>query len=105
MVPNCEPVDNSSDLLGSPKMKELISWLHQQSERSIVVFDMPPVLACDDVLALCPSVDAVLVVVAQGKTERVALQKTMKMLSDYEILGVVLNMSDELAGDSAYAYY
>ncbi len=105
LVPNREPVDNSSDLLGSPQMKELISWLHQQSERSIVIFDMPPALACDDVLAFGPSVDAVLVVVAQGKTERAALEKTMRMLSDYEMLGVVLNMSDELAGDSAYGYY
>jgi len=105
LVPNREPVDNSSDLLGSPKMKELISWLRQQSERSIVIFDMPPVLACDDVLTLCPSVDAVLVVVAQGKTERVALEKSMKLLSDYAMLGVVLNMSEESAGDSGYGYY
>ena len=62
-------------------------------------------LACDDVLTLCPSVDAVLVVAAQEKTERVALEKTMKLLSDYELLGVVLNMATEFAGDSEYGYY
>ena len=105
LVPNRQPLENSSDLLGSPKMKELIFWLQQQSEKSIVIFDMPPALACDDVLTLCPSVDAVLVVVAQGKTDRIELEKTMKMLSDYEMLGVVLNMSDELAGSSSYEYY
>lgn len=104
LVPNREPVDNSSDLLGSPKMKELVSWLHQQSEGSILIFDMPPVLACDDVLTVCPLADAVLVVAAQGKTDRGELEKAMRMLSDFELLGVVLNMSTEPAGSSSYAY-
>lgn len=105
LVPNREHVENSSDLLGSPQMKELISWLRQLSEQSIVIFDMPPALASDDVLALCPSVDAILVVVAQSITERFELEATMKMLSEYELLGVVLNMSDDLPGDKNYAYY
>jgi capsular exopolysaccharide synthesis family protein len=105
IVPNCEPVPNSSDLLGSPKMKAFVSRIAKLSEQSIVIYDMPPVLACDDVLAFCPSVDAVLVVVAQGRTGRTALEKTMRMLSEFEILGVVLNLSDELSGENAYGYY
>ena len=105
LIPNREPVENSSDLLGSPRMKELIKHLHERPEETIVVYDMPPVLAHDDVLAFCPNVDAILLVVAQGKTERAALDKTMAVLSDYEMLGIVLNMSGDLASDSAYAYY
>lgn len=105
LVPNREPVDNASDLLGSPRMKELVANLRAQSSKTVVIYDMPPILACDDVLAFCPNIDAILMVVAQGKTERLALEKAMSMLSGYEMLGVVLNMSDESAGDNAYAYY
>ena len=105
LIPNREAVAQSSDLLGSPRMKELVDQLGSQSEQAIVIYDMPPVLAHDDVLAFCPNVDAILLVVGQGKTERAAVEKAMSVLSEYEILGVVLNMSNENSGDSAYAYY
>lgn len=105
IIANREPVDNSSDLLGSPRMKELVSWLRQQSDQSIIIFDMPPVLGCDDVLAFCPEVDAILLVVAQSITNREALEKTMGLLAEYELLGVVLNKSTELNGTDSYAYY
>ncbi len=105
IVPNREPVANSSDLIASPKMKELVRQLGALSNKNIVIYDMPPVLVCDDVLAFYPNVDAILLVVAQGKTERKALEKTTSMLSGLEMLGVVLNMSNEHAGDEAYEYY
>jgi capsular exopolysaccharide synthesis family protein len=105
VVANCEPVDNSSDLLGGPRMKELVSWLRQQSDQSIIIFDMPPVLGCDDVLAFCPEVDAILLVVAQGNTDREALDKTMGLLAEKELLGVVLNKSTEQNGNDSYSYY
>lgn len=106
IVPNRGPLENSSDLIGSPRMKELAAALQDQGgSRSLVVYDMPPVLAYDDVLAMCPNVDAILIVVGRGATERAALEKAISMLSEYEILGVVLNMTDEESGENAYGYY
>jgi Mrp family chromosome partitioning ATPase len=105
LVPNREPVENASDLLGNPRTKELVARLREQSENTVVIYDMPPVLACDDVLAFCTNVDAILLVAAQGKTDRAALEQTITMLSENELLGVVLNMSGERAGDGSYAYY
>ena len=106
VAPNRGPIENSSDLIGSPRMKELAAGLHTHSgNRTIVLYDMPPALACDDVLAMCPNVDAVLLVVGRGTTERQALEKTVSMLSEYNILGVVLNKADEGSSDNAYDYY
>lgn len=106
LVPNRERIENSSDLIGSPRMRDLIAGLHDQAgNQSLVIYDMPPALVCDDVLALAPSVDAILVVVGQGVTDRSALETTMSMLSEYNILGVVLNMSDEKQGDGSYGLY
>jgi len=105
VIPNREAVENSSDLLASPRMKQLLAWLREQSDRTIIIFDMPPVLACDDVLAFCPVVDSVLLVVAEGQTDRAALEKTIGLLAETNLLGVVLNKSDELGDSEAYGYY
>ena len=105
LLPNREPVDNPSDLLGSPRMKELVAWLREQSDKSIVIFDMPPVLACDDVLAFCPEVDAILLIAAQGITERSGLEKSVELLADYNLLGVVLNKATQPEGNDSYSYY
>ncbi|HLT89996.1 MAG TPA: CpsD/CapB family tyrosine-protein kinase [Woeseiaceae bacterium] len=104
IVPNREPVPNSSDLLASPRMRTFLQWLQEQGPETIVIFDMPPVLACDDVLAFSPYADAILLVVAEGKTERAALGRTMELLGERNLLGVVLNQSREKGSVSPYYY-
>jgi capsular exopolysaccharide synthesis family protein len=105
IIPNRGEVANSSDLLSSPRMKELLAWVRQQSDRTIVIFDMPPVLVDDDVLAFCPEIDAVLLVVAEGKTDRLALEKAESLLAETNMLGVIINRCNEKIGDGGYAYY
>ena len=99
-----EAIENPSDLLASPQMKQLLNWLRKQSDRTIIIFDMPPVLACDDVLAFSPDVDAVLLVVAEGQTDRASLEKTIGLLTETNLLGVVLDKSNELGDSEAYGY-
>jgi Mrp family chromosome partitioning ATPase len=63
---------------------------------------MPP-LSSDDVLTFAPRVDGVLLVIAEGRTERAALEKSKQLLAEMNILGVVLNHSAER--DDGLAYY
>ena len=105
VIPSFGSVENSSDLLAGPRMKELLSWIRNRGDQTIVVFDMPPVLVDDDVLAFCPEVDAVLLVVAQGKTDRTALQKAVELLGQTNLLGVALNRCDDKSKEYAYGYY
>ena len=105
IIPNLNAVEHASDLLSGPRMKELMSWIKQQSERTIVIIDMPPVLVDDDVLAFCPEVDAVLLVAAQGQTDRAALEKASALLAETDLLGVVLNKCSETSGENVYGYY
>ena len=51
IIPNRDAVPNSSELLASPRMRELVKWVSDRDRASVAIFDMPPVLACDDVLA------------------------------------------------------
>jgi len=55
------------------------------------------------VLAFSPYVDAILMVVTEGMTDRNSLARTMEMIGDRNLLGVVLNQSREK--DSVGSYY
>jgi protein-tyrosine kinase len=104
VIPNFEPLVHSSELLSSPRMLELMQALEAEIPRRIVIFDMPPVLAADDVLAFAPQVDGLLLVVAEGTTERDSLRSAKEVLAEMNLLGVVLNRSAE-RNDSAYYSY
>ena len=105
IIPNRDPIENSSDLIASPRMHELIAWTREQETTSVTIFDMPPVLVSDDVIAFIDYVDATLVVVTQGKTDRRALEKVVDLLGENEILGIVLNRSSHIVGQDHYSYY
>ena len=102
IIPNREPIEHSSDLIASPRMKALMKWIMDRNSKPLAIFDMPPVLSCDDVLAFLPSADAVLLVASEGITERSGLEKTLDMLGDANLMGVVLNKSREQRKASAY---
>lgn len=104
LVPNFQAVANASELLTSPRMDELVQALEAETPRRVVIFDMPPVLAADDVLAFSPQVDGLLLVVAEGVTSRDALRGAKQVLQEMNLLGVVLNRS-ETQDDGAYYSY
>jgi capsular exopolysaccharide synthesis family protein len=100
ILPNRTTETNSSELLSSPIMRDLAQTLAQDRNR-IVIYDMPPVLAADDMLAFSPNVDAVLLVAARGNTARTDLMKAYELLENIHVIGTVLNQSDEKTA----AYY
>ena len=95
VLPGREPVANSSELLTSPKMMRLIEELKTRYPSHIMLFDLPPLFAADDVLAFSPYVDAVLLVIEEGKTPQDQLTRSMELLRASNILGTILNKSSE----------
>lgn len=104
VIPNFNSVMDSSELLTSPRMLELLQTLEAETPRRVVIFDMPPVLASDDVLAFAPQIDGMLLVVAEGQTNRDALRGVRELLAEMNLLGVVLNRSTERDDNAYYAY-
>ena len=100
IVPNVTIEDQTSELLSSPEMRHTASQLVQDPNR-IIIYDMPPVLAADDMLAFSPYVDAILVVVAEGVTPRTDVMRVRELLADMNVIGTLLNRSDEKTA----AYY
>lgn len=101
VVLNERPFPNSSEMLASPQAGNLVDQAKRGDSR-IVVFDLPPLLANDDMLAFSPFVDALLLVVAQGETKRADITAARELLQDLNVVGAVLNKSSE---DVAPYYY
>jgi Mrp family chromosome partitioning ATPase len=95
VIPNGRPLEQSSELLASPRIFDLVRSLAAEVPRRIVIFDMPPLLLSDDVLRFLPNVDGLLFVVSEGKTPRSALVHAREVLPEDKLLGVVLNRSHE----------
>jgi protein-tyrosine kinase len=95
VIPNGRPLEQSSELLASPRMAELVRSLAEEMPRRVVIFDMPPLLLSDDVLRFLPNVDGLLLVVSEAKTQRTALVHAREILPEDKLLGVVLNRSHE----------
>jgi Mrp family chromosome partitioning ATPase len=102
VIPNGRGLDQSSELLGSPRMFELSQALATETPRRIVIFDMPPLLLSDDVLRFLPNVDGLLFVVAESKTPRVTLERARDAIPEKKLLGIVLNRSAEREISSYY---
>lgn len=93
MLPGRGSLFNSSEMLSSPAMLDLLSALkgQQQSAQRMVLFDLPAVLDGADALAFLPHVDAALLVVEDGKTTKDDVKRTIDLLGKTPLLGTVLN--------------
>jgi protein-tyrosine kinase len=94
ILPAGSPMDNSSEVLGSPRMTHLAQELKTRYPDRIIIYDLPPTLAQDDPIAFLPQVDAVLLVVNDGSTRITEVKQSMNVLVNANVIGTVLNNSD-----------
>ncbi|MCG7864806.1 MAG: CpsD/CapB family tyrosine-protein kinase [Candidatus Thiodiazotropha taylori] len=93
ILPGNKPFSNSSEMLSSPKMVQLVEDLKSRYPNRMVIFDMPPLLSCDDVIAFSPYIDSVMLVIEEGVTRKDELKRAIDLLGDTNMLGTVLNKS------------
>ncbi len=106
ILPNRGAMDGtSSELLASPKMLRFVEEIKSSDNSQIVIFDLPPVLVGDDVVAFAPHLDAVIVVIEDGRTQTPELTQTFELLAETNILGTVLNKSNDALKSMDYYYY
>jgi capsular exopolysaccharide synthesis family protein len=102
LLPSNVPIANSSELLSSSKVQHMIQEIKARFPSSLILFDLPPLLVTDDVLVFAPSVDAFLFVIEEGKSQSNEVTHAIDMLSDANLLGTVLNKSEEAAHGYGY---
>jgi succinoglycan biosynthesis transport protein ExoP len=103
---------NSSDILNSPAMKNMLSAA--KNDYDYVLVDLPPILPVVDVKAVAHLFDAFILVVEWGSTSTDEIIKAVNaspILSE-RLLGAVLNKADEDVmrrfegySDRRYSYY
>jgi capsular exopolysaccharide synthesis family protein len=91
ILPGGKPLDNSAEMLNSPKMGQLVRDMKAGSDNRVIIFDLPPMLPTTDALAFSPRVDAALLVIEDGVTAKPDLERTVAMLDCTNIVGTVLN--------------
>lgn len=105
ILPGSSPLSSSSETLTSRPMLQLVQELKRRYPMRWVIFDLPPVLVSDEVLAIAPYIDAMLLVVEEGKTMRPELARAAELVqaSNKNLIGTVLNNSGER--NSVYGMY
>ena len=94
ILPGGRPLSNSAEMLNSPKMIQLVEEMKSRYHSRIIIFDLPPVLSSADALAFSPYVDAALLVVEEGVTQKQDIEHAVELLSTTNIVGTVLNKAE-----------
>jgi len=93
-LPGGRTIRDSAEALASPRMGALVEELRHRYPARLIVFDLPPLLSRADVLGFVPHIDALLLVVEEGRTATTDVEKAMAIVKDsVPVLGGVLNKS------------
>jgi capsular exopolysaccharide synthesis family protein len=95
VLPTHKRVPGAAEMLASDKVAKIISGLRDHYPQRVIVFDMPPINAVDDVIAVLPRMDCVLLVVGSGSSTRRELEEAQRHLARSNLLGVVVNKAAE----------
>lgn len=104
LLPEQEPHSHTSEILSSTGMEQLVEELKNRYPSRIIIFDLPPVLVGDDVLAFSNNADALLLVVQEEKTTTDDLNRAIGLLDGKNLIGTVLNRSSVKNEFSSYGY-
>jgi Mrp family chromosome partitioning ATPase len=101
---NTARVWNAAELVQSRRVAATLAASWELFRPNVVLFDMPPMLTSDDVLAFLPNVDGVLLVVGGGETKAGEIEECERLMAEHtNFLGVVLNKAED-SGMPPYRY-
>lgn len=95
ILPARAATQQSSELLAAQRTGELMEELRTRYANRLLIFDLPPVLLADDALAFSRHIQAGLLVVAECRSEREGVKRSLALLEKLPIVGTVLNRSRE----------
>ncbi len=105
LLPVREALDNSADLLASPRGTTLFEELRATPGAPVCIIDTPPILEADEMMIIARHVDGVLLVVEEGRTRSEDLTEALRMLHPTPLLGTILNRSVARTVSSSYYSY
>jgi Mrp family chromosome partitioning ATPase len=102
---NTARVWNAAELVQGRRVAATLAGAWDLYRPHVVIFDLPPMLTSDDVLAFLPNVDGLLLVAAGGQTTAREIEECERLMAEHtNFLGVVLNKAEDGGGTSPYRY-
>ncbi len=96
---------HATELLASEGMKQLARGMSRKYPDRIIIFDSPPLLATTQAGVLANHVGQVVLVVESESTPQYIVGEAVRILSDCDVVGCVLNKTKQGFGLGYYAYY
>ena len=91
LIANERVTRRGAEHLTSSRIDPFIDTAVRDYASRVVIFDMSPLLGCDDTIAFLPKVDCVLLVAASGQTRTQEMKEAKRILTGVNIVGTVLN--------------
>ena len=79
---NAGPVYDAAELMQEQATADALRRMQESLDPDVVLFDLPPTLACDDVIAFLPHVDCVLLVAGGGITRAEDVRRCERLFAD-----------------------
>lgn len=97
---------HSAEILQDSKATDAMKFLGSALKPDMVIVDLPPMLATDDVMAFLPNIDAVLLIAAAGDSTISDVDACERELAaSTNVMGVVLNKCEFMPESYDYSYY
>lgn len=95
VLPTERPTADSSEWMSSRALQSVMQEVRRDFRSSTIVLDMPPMLLGDDVIALLPQIDCVLLVTAAGMTTVAEVEECNKYLRSANVVRIAVNKIPE----------
>lgn len=103
---NDGPVRSPAELLHGSAVGPALAAIEAEYAPDLMLFDMPPMLVSDDVMAFLNQVDAVLLIAGAETTTIKEIDSCERDLAaQTNVMGVVLNKCNYLGPEASYNYY
>jgi protein-tyrosine kinase len=100
-----EQTTASSEWMASTTLPTLLDTIKREFRSRIVIIDLPPILAGDDVLSILPHLQSVLLVAEAGGSSVSEIKECTKHLKTTPVVRVVVNKITERESTAPYHEY
>lgn len=101
---NNERLRDAAEVIMDERTGKVLKAMEAEFDPEVVIYDLPPMLSCDDVIGFLPNLDCILLVAAGDRTRPDSVMECERLLADQtNLLGVLLNKAD-VSGSSKYGY-
>ena len=101
---NTDRLRDAAEVILDERTGATLKAMEERYDPDVIIYDLPPMLSCDDVIGFLPNLDCILLVAAGDRTRPDSVTECERLLADQtHLLGVLLNKA-ESSGASKYGY-